>query len=126
MDYHNHKLITSKKGKDLLARTRETCMKLPEVEEKIDKFGHTSFRVKDKPFVMLGESDGEPSISIKTLKTTQEMLLQQEGYTKTPYIGQHGWTSFNTDSLDWNEIEDYILEGYLRTAPKNLAMKAQK
>ncbi|WLD94325.1 MmcQ/YjbR family DNA-binding protein [Alkalihalobacillus sp. AL-G] len=126
MDYHDHKHIKSEKGKKLLKKTRDICMKFPEVEEQVDKFGHTSFRVKDKPFVMLGENLEEPSISIKMLKTTQEMLLQQDGYTKTPYIGQHGWTSFDTNSLNWNEIEDYILEGYLRTAPKSLIKQVQQ
>ncbi|WP_257348435.1 MmcQ/YjbR family DNA-binding protein [Pseudalkalibacillus decolorationis] len=120
------KRIQSEKGQQLLKRVRQICVQYPEIEEKVDSFGHTSFRVKDKPFVMLGENNNDPSIAIKTLKTTQEILLQQEGYKKTPYIGQHGWTTFDTDSLNWDEIEDYILEGYLRTAPKGLVKQMKK
>lgn len=119
------KQVTSEQGLAMLAKVREICARLPEVTEAVDKFGHTSFRVKDKPFIMMGESEKNvpgASLSIKTLPTTQELLLQQEGYTKTPYIGQHGWTSFPpVDALDWAEVEGYIFEGYLRTAPKSLA-----
>lgn len=37
-----------------IERLRETVAGLPEVVEKIDKFGHVAFRVRDKPFVMIG------------------------------------------------------------------------
>jgi predicted DNA-binding protein (MmcQ/YjbR family) len=116
--------IKSSSGVEFLERVREICMQYPEVTESVDKFGHTSFRVKDKPFVMMGENESNEeatSLSIKTLPTTQEILLQQEGYYKTPYIGQHGWTSFRTRTLNWSEIEAMILEGYVRTAPKRLS-----
>lgn len=100
---------------------REICNELPEVEESIDKFGHLSFRVKNKPFVIIGENEKIPSISIKTLPITQEILLGEEGYFKTPYIGQHGWTSFNTsDQTNWEVVRGFIIEAYNRTAPKRL------
>ncbi|MGG1658316.1 MmcQ/YjbR family DNA-binding protein [Brevibacillus sp. NRS-1366] len=118
-----HDRISSKEGLALEDSVRKIAMLLPEVTEQVDAFGHTSFRVNDKPFVMLGEGGPEgPSLSIKTLKLTQEALLQQERFYKTPYIGQHGWTSILAKHItDWREIEDYLLEGYLRTAPKRLA-----
>ncbi|MDR6883407.1 MmcQ/YjbR family DNA-binding protein [Bacillus sp. 3255] len=106
-----------------VAKVRDFCRQLPEVEEKVDGFGHITFRVKDKPFIMMGESDGQPSTAIKTQMTTQEFLLQQEdtAYRRTPYIGQHGWVSFiGTDRVPWEEITDLIREGYARTAPKKL------
>ncbi len=49
----------------------------PHGRREVDRFGHTSLRVKDKPFVILGGDKSNPSLSIKTLKTTQEMLIQQ-------------------------------------------------
>lgn len=120
--------FVSIKGLELVAKVRAFCMELPEVEEKVDGFGHIAFRVKDKPFVIMGESDGQPSTSIKTNMTTQEFLLHQEGtpYHKTPYIGQHGWVSIlDTDKVPWKEIEDLIIEGYARTAPKKLLSQLQ-
>lgn len=115
--------FVSIKGLELVAKVRVLCMELPEVEEKVDGFGHITFRVKDKPFVMMGEKDGQISTAIKTNLTTQEFLLHQEGtpYHKTAYIGQHGWVSIlDTDKVPWNEIEDLMMEGYARTAPKKL------
>jgi predicted DNA-binding protein (MmcQ/YjbR family) len=119
----NHdKRINSVLGNELLLRVREIALRFPEVKEEIDKFGHTSFRVRDKPFIMMGETDDGTSLAIKTLKTTQYLLLQQhDRFFKTAYIGQHGWTSIYTNTtLNWEEIAGYITEAYLQTAPKKL------
>ncbi|WP_282941356.1 MmcQ/YjbR family DNA-binding protein [Paenibacillus sp. RC67] len=115
-----HKPITSKEGLELVEKIRKHCSQFPEVTENVDSFGHTSFRISDKPFVMLGEKE-TVSLSIKADKHTQEFLLQQEdtNYVKTPYIGHHGWvTVLDLDRADWKEIEELIIEGYFRTAPK--------
>ncbi|ARU62133.1 phosphoribosylglycinamide formyltransferase [Tumebacillus avium] len=117
----SEKQVTSERGLTLLGQVREIAMRLPEVIEAVDKFGHTSFRVNDKPFVMMGEGDGETSLSLKVLKETQEVLLQRGGFTKTHYIGHHGWVTLDTEvAPDWNEIGELITEGYLRSAPKRL------
>ncbi|MBL0388238.1 MmcQ/YjbR family DNA-binding protein [Tumebacillus sp. ITR2] len=114
--------MKSQKGLELLAKVREISMKLPEVTEAVDSFGHTSFRVTDKPFVMMGENAPIATLAIKTLPTTQDLLLQKAGYSKTPYIGRHGWVSLDTnETIDWQEVQELILEGYLRSAPKRLA-----
>lgn len=106
-----------------VAKVRAFCGQLPEIEEKVDGFGHITFRVKDKPFIMMGNWDDQPSTAIKTNMTTQEFLLQQENtpYLRTPYIGKHGWVSIiGTDQVPWDDIADLIMEGYARTAPKRL------
>lgn len=119
--------IQSAKGLQLLDKVRSECMKLPEVTEAVDAFGHTSFRIKDKPFVMMGEHTEPVSLSIKTSPFTQEVLLQQEHYYKTPYIGQHGWVSIReVDQVEWQEIVSLIEEGYGRTAPKRLLKQLGK
>jgi len=116
-----HKQIVSESGKALLERVRRICMKLPEVAEKVDGFGHSSFRVKDKPFTMLGEHDAVTSLSIKASLETQDILLQQDRYVRTPYIGQHGWVSLrSTEDVDWKEVEELLVEGYCLAAPKRL------
>ncbi|ASS76010.1 phosphoribosylglycinamide formyltransferase [Tumebacillus algifaecis] len=117
----SEKQVRSERGIDVLQKVRVICQRLPEVTEAVDKFGHTSFRVNDKPFVMMGEGKGELSLSIKTLLTTQEVLLQRGGFTKTNYIGHHGWVTLDsTDDVDWTELEELMIEGYLRSAPKRL------
>lgn len=118
-----HKVIQSEKGLALLDRVRGYCLSLPEATERVDSFGHTTFRVNDKPFVMMGERDHLPSLAIKTALTTQEFFLQQEDspFFKTAYIGQHGWVSVTAiDRVPWKELEDLMLEGYARSAPKRL------
>jgi predicted DNA-binding protein (MmcQ/YjbR family) len=104
----------------LVDEIRNLCVAYPEVHEHIDGFGHTSFRVKDKPFVIIGE-ENNLSLSIKTLPTTQEILLEQPGYTKAPYIGRHGWVLVEAEEVGWQAIEALIHESYLRVAPKKLA-----
>ncbi|MCZ8512804.1 MmcQ/YjbR family DNA-binding protein [Paenibacillus filicis] len=118
-----HKAISSEQGLNILNQVRSMCAVYPEVEEAIDAFGHTSFRVKDKPFVMLAEWDGTVTMSIKTATTTQEFLIQKDPrlYSKTRYIGQHGWVSVELlENASWQELEELVLEAYSRTAPKRL------
>lgn len=117
----HHKAIASPEGMKLLGQVRDICRRFPEVSERVDAFGHTSFRVGDKPFVIMGESGGTASLSIKTHLHTQELLLHQGGYTKTPYVGHHGWVTVQEGGpYHWPEIESLIEEGYLRTASKRL------
>ncbi|MCZ8521130.1 MULTISPECIES: MmcQ/YjbR family DNA-binding protein [Paenibacillus] len=122
-----HKTITSPAGLRLVADVREICARLPETVEKIDGFGHTTFRVGDKPFVFLGEGEQGISISIKADKETQAFLLAKGPYTKTPYIGQHGWVSLHgPDAVPGDELRDLIVEGYGRTASKRLLKKLRE
>lgn len=118
-----HKQLKSQKSIEILTKVREFAIGFSETAEHIDKFGHTSFRIKDKPFVILGENEeGIPSVAMKTSKETQEFLLQEGSrFFKTPYIGQHGWTSIQGDhALEWGEVEGLIKEAYLRAAPKSI------
>ncbi|MCY9696744.1 MmcQ/YjbR family DNA-binding protein [Paenibacillus alginolyticus] len=75
--------FVSVKGLELVAKVRAFCMELPEAEEKVDGFGHITFRVKDKPFVMMGETDGQPSTAIKTNLTTQEFSFSKRIHPTT-------------------------------------------
>lgn len=104
---------------------RRICEPFPEVTEAVDGFGHTSFRVKDKPFVMMGEGAAAgPGMSIKTDPFTQEELIAEGRFTRTPYIGQHGWVSIHEiEEGDWPEIEELIGDGYRRVAPARLVRR---
>jgi predicted DNA-binding protein (MmcQ/YjbR family) len=114
--------MKSKQGLDMLERVRLICSELPEVEEIIDGFGHNVMKVRGKTFVMMGENEGAAGLSIKSDKEKQFLLLQQGGYVKTPYIGQHGWVSIDKAAIpDWEELALLIKEAYLLAAPKRLA-----
>jgi predicted DNA-binding protein (MmcQ/YjbR family) len=106
---------------DMLENVRKICLALPEASENIDGFGHNTFKINGKSFVISGESEKGFSISFKSDRETQEILLQKEHFFKTPYIGQHGWVSIqNPIEENWDELTDLIQEAYLRAAPKRL------
>ena len=107
-------------GKRLLTALRKVCAKLPDVEEVIDGFGHTTFKVKKKSFVIAGMGENGTSISIKCDPITQAALIKRGPYYRTPYIGQHGWVSVeNPLKQDWSEIQELITDAYLSVAPKS-------
>ena len=108
----------------MLEKVRSICLALPEATEIIDGFGHNTFKVNGKSFVISGESEKGFSLSFKSDRETQELLLQKEYFFKTPYIGHHGWVSTqNPQGQDWDELADLIQEAYLRAAPKRLVKK---
>lgn len=115
----HEKKIRSRAGLALVARVRSICGMLPGVVEEIDKFGHTSFRVAKKPFVIIGEDEERLGVSIKADLDTQAMLIRDGRYERTPYVGQHGWVSLvDATKADWAEVEELILDAYRRVAPR--------
>src|SRR6476661_89971 len=100
----------SKNELELIRRVTAICKDLPQVETIIDGFGHTTFKVAKKSFVLIGGGHAdEGSMSIKADRDTQEALIKRGPYVRTPYIGQHGWVSvFGDVKLDWEEIEELI------------------
>jgi predicted DNA-binding protein (MmcQ/YjbR family) len=109
-------------GERLLEALRAVCGRLPEVEETIDGFGHTTFRVRRKSFVIAGMGERGEAVSIKADPATQDALTRRGPYYRTPYIGQHGWVSI-ADPLahDWAEVAELIVDGYRLAAPIGLA-----
>jgi predicted DNA-binding protein (MmcQ/YjbR family) len=105
----------------LLAAIRGVCRRLPEVEEVVDGFGHTTFRVGKKSFVIAGMGEDGHAVSIKADRETQAFLVRRGPWYRTPYIGQHGWVSI-ADPLhgDWKEVAELIMDGYRLAAPKRL------
>ena len=121
------KRVRSQQGLDAIARLREVVDGLPEATEAIDKFGHTSFRVRDKPFVMIGDGQGAGSLAIKSDPPTQSFLVEHRSFKRTRYIGQHGWVSVeHLPPDDWAEIEDLVIDAYLLAAPSSLARKVDR
>ncbi|MDF2669942.1 MAG: phosphoribosylglycinamide formyltransferase [Paenibacillus sp.] len=94
----------------------------PEVHIVIDGFNSTLFRVKNKSFVRLaGDEQHGYYLCFKATKETQEFLVQQEPYWKTPYFGQYGWVSTWANQADsWEELGPLLKEAYLLAAPKTL------
>jgi predicted DNA-binding protein (MmcQ/YjbR family) len=111
--------MQSKQGIEMLDKVRRICQPFPEVDEIINGFGHTTFKIIGKSFIMMWDAGDAPSLSFKSDPENQEILLQQGQYYKTPYIGRHGWVSINSPQ-DWDVLGDLLKEAYLRAAPKRL------
>ncbi len=95
-------------------RIREFCLQFPDTKEVI-QFGHPFFKWRDKPFAVLDQND----ISIKVEKEAQPLFLKDPRFTKTPYIGNHGWITLKLDApIDWEEVEELILGSYKFVAAK--------
>lgn len=116
-----NKEMSSQENAGMLETLRKICLTLPEAVEIVDGFGHNTFKVSGKSFVISGESDKGFRLSFKSDRENQEFLLQKDHFFKTPYIGQHGWTSIqNPAGEQWDELAGLIQEAYLRAAPKRL------
>jgi predicted DNA-binding protein (MmcQ/YjbR family) len=118
---HERQLQTPE-GQQLLSALRKVVAKFPEVEELVDGFGHTTFKVRKKSFIIAGMGEDGAAISIKSDPVTQAHLIRHGPYYRTPYIGQHGWISV-ADPLghDWTAITELIADAYRTAAPKRLA-----
>lgn len=113
--------MKSKEAASMLEKVRRICLALPEAVEHIDGFGHNTFKINGKSFVISGESEKGFNLSFKSDRETQELLLQKDYFFKTPYIGHHGWVSVqNPLEENWDELSDLLQEAYLRAAPKRL------
>lgn len=119
---HHEKQLQSPEGQRLLGALRGVTARLPEVQEVIDGFGHTTFKVRKKSFVIAGMGEDGTAVSIKSDPITQAHLIRRGPYYRTPYIGQHGWVSVADPlSQDWAELEELIVDAYCSAAPKRLA-----
>ena len=119
--------IRSVAGLQMVARVRDAVSALAEVVEHVDGHGHTTFRIRDKPFVILGEHDGRPSLSVKSDPYTQRYLVEHRGFERSRYIGQHGWvTVAAVDATDWTELAELLVDAYVLVAPKRLSRQARE
>ena len=110
----------------VLTRLRRTCLALPEVYE-TTSFGHPTFRAGKsgkKTFAVFENYRGEDTICLKATLEDQALLVLDPRYFVAPYIGKHGWTSMRTEgALDWEEVEELVLESYRLVASKSMLEK---
>ncbi|MBM3758682.1 MAG: MmcQ/YjbR family DNA-binding protein [Acidobacteria bacterium] len=109
-----------------LKRIQQFCLSFPDTQVVI-QFGHPFYKWRDKPFCIYTDDKGE-DISIKVEKQSQSIFLEDPRFTKTPYIGNHGWITLSlSGKIDWEEIEELIRGSYeFVSAPKPKAKKKQK
>ena len=115
-----HERLDEEPWGDLLEPLREICLALPEAAETTN-FGNPWFRAGKRPFAIFGVRDGAPGVSFRADPFARELLLDDERYFPTPYMHHHGWLTLRLDeSIDWDEVEDLVLDSYRMQALKRM------
>jgi len=105
-------------------RLRTICLRLPGAAEGLS-FGHPTFRVDKKMFLVMEEYKGELGICLKVGKLLQGIFLEDPRFFSTPYIGKHGWVTLRLRAapLDWSEVRELVKGSYDLVALKKPARK---
>jgi predicted DNA-binding protein (MmcQ/YjbR family) len=113
--------------KQIWKRLRTICLRLPGAVEGFS-FGHPTFRVEKKIFLVMEEYKGELGICLKVGKLLHGVFLEDPRFFSTPYIGKHGWVTLRVRAapLDWNEIRELLRGSYDLVASKKTVMKKPK
>jgi predicted DNA-binding protein (MmcQ/YjbR family) len=98
----------------ILTRLREICLKLPGARETVT-FGHPTFQVRGKTFLVLETYKGELGVCVKVEKELQGIFLEDQRFFRTPYIGKHGWITLKVYAarLNWTELKALARGSYL-------------
>jgi predicted DNA-binding protein (MmcQ/YjbR family) len=115
-----------KEEQQMIERVAALSASWPSVSSGVDGFGHMTFRAGKKSFVIIGEGETRGgSMAIKSDPVNQDALIRTGRFTRTPYIGQHGWVSVESGKkLDWSELEPLIADAYESVAPKKKVGRA--
>lgn len=95
---------------------QKLCDCLPDAEPYV-MVHHPAFRVGKKPFLILGMNQG-PTVSINLGAEAQQDLLQDARFSRTPYLGQHGWVTVAFDELESDELTELVEQSFRRVAGK--------
>ena len=107
------KPVSSERAEEkVLAKLREICLTLPEVQE-VKTWGHPTFKAGPKAFAVLEPYNGHLCICFKATLPLQHLLIEDARFFKTPYIGKQGWVSLIADTPpNWREVRQLIRESY--------------
>ena len=108
-----------------MAELRPLCAQLPGAQEYV-MVHHPAFRVAKKPFAIIGMDEHlkGSTISVNLGKEAQPMLLSDARFSRTPYIGQHGWVTVAVKDLRGGELAELVEDSWRRVAnTKQLAQR---
>ena len=103
----------------LVTLLERVCRGLPGAEQYV-MVHHPAFRVGKKPFAIAGMNEAREgaTLSVNLGKEAQDGLLADARFTRTPYIGQHGWVTVSQRALRKGELEALVVESWRRVATK--------
>jgi hypothetical protein len=68
--------------------------------------------------------DGRSGAVLKAAKGVQELLVEEDPdrFWVPAFVGRHGWIGirFDLEEPDWDEVEGFVRDAWLLTAPKKL------
>ena len=107
---------------------RAFCMSLPGTHEKetwgdAEHAGDVTFRVKDKIYVMTGQSGGAVSIRTTIEQQADLMAAFPESVSIARYVGRFGWVDVSIEgpgALDPEVVREVIRSAWRRTIPKSM------
>jgi hypothetical protein len=96
---------------------RKIALSLPGAEER-ESWGEATFRVRNKIFVML--ADSERQAWVKNARDEQRALVAMDPDTffVPPYVGPSGWIGVRIARVDRGEMEELLIEAWRLTAAK--------
>jgi len=111
----------------LRARVRKVCLALLEAtEERADR--HAAYLVRKKKFAYyLDDHHGDGRLAVTARAAPGENTALVESYPDRyfipSYIGPRGWVGLYLDvgRVDWDEVDELVVDSYLLVAPKRLA-----
>jgi hypothetical protein len=106
---------------------KRMCLALPEATE--ERAGrHAAYLVRKKKFAYyLDDHHGDGRLAVTTRaapgENTALVASDPERYFMPSYIGPRGWVGLYLDvgRVDWDEVDELVLDSYLLVAPKRLA-----
>jgi hypothetical protein len=119
-----------KERERVLARLRNICLGLPEVEERLSHGAPTFFVRGKRPFVMVftdHHGDGRFAIWCAAPEGVQSMLVDADPdkFFVPPYVGHRGWLGVRLDTgVDWNELAGIAEDAFAEVAPAKLVAAA--
>lgn len=104
----------------VLEPLRAICLGLPEAHEGLS-FGEPWFRAGKKPFAIFEVHDGAPAVSFRAVPEAREELLTDSRFRPTPYMWHNGWLTLRLiEPIDWDEVEELVLDSYRQQALKRM------
>jgi predicted DNA-binding protein (MmcQ/YjbR family) len=108
------------------ARVLALCMALPEVTSEGDQ--HLKFQVRNKTFAYYLDDhhgDGLVALCCKAARGEAASLIASDPnrFYRPAYLGHRGWIALRLDTevLDWDEVEELLVDAYALTAPRKLS-----
>jgi len=116
---------------DHLSRLRSLCMSLPEVEERVSHGEPAWFISGKRQFVTYADHHHDDRVAFWGAGPdgAQHVLTSTDPnrYFIPPYVGGRGWVGCYLDvDVDWDALEEIVLDAYLTVAPARLASQVTR